>query len=309
MLSVLNNCTLTGNSAGTYGGGFFGESSAAMPLRNCIIYYNSAPQGSNYVGGPLVNCCAMPAPLPVGTSVGNITNAPLFVDPANGNFRLQSNSPCINSGNNAYATNSADLDGNPRIQGGTVDIGAYEYQTPASIISYAWLQQYGLPTDGSADFIDTDQDGMNNWQEWIAGTDPTSALSELRLSSVTLDASGAHVTWQSVGGRTYVIEASANLGAHPAFLTLATNIAGQAGTTTFTDTNALGNTRLFYRVGILTSWYRVQTSRSAIPFGWLQQYGLPTDGSADFIRHRPGWYEQLAGMARRNGSDGSAVRA
>ena len=77
--------------------------------------------------------------------VGNITEDPAFVDYSNGNLQLQSNSPCINSGNNAYVVGSTDLDGNPRIVGGTVDIGAYEYQTPASKISYAWLQQYGLP--------------------------------------------------------------------------------------------------------------------------------------------------------------------
>src|SRR5499427_8764601 len=52
---------------------------------------------------------------PQADGIGNITNAPLFVD-TNGwaNLRLQSNSPCINAGNNAYVVGSTDLDGNPR---------------------------------------------------------------------------------------------------------------------------------------------------------------------------------------------------
>ena len=111
----------------------------------------------------------------------------------------------------------------------------------------AWLQQFGLPTDGSADFTDADADFSNNWQEWQAGTDPTSPLSVLRLLPPAETASGVTVRWWSVTNRAYVLERSTNLGASPAFLILATGIPGQPGTTTFTDTNP--PTPCFYRVG------------------------------------------------------------
>jgi hypothetical protein len=119
-----------------------------------------------------------------------------------------------------------------------VDIGVYEYQGTGSRISYAWLQLYGLPTDGSADFIDSDHDGMNNWQEWVCGTDPTNALSVLRMVSALPTRTNAMVAWQSVAGVDYFLERSANL-ATPLAL-LATNIVGQAGITSYAETNAAG---------------------------------------------------------------------
>jgi hypothetical protein len=188
-------------------------------------------------------------PLPTWGTV-NITNAPLFVDYASGNLRLYRNSPCINAGRNAYVSLATDLDGNPRIVGGTVDVGAYEYQQPASMISYAWLQQYQLPTDGSADTADQDHDGMNNWQEWRAGTDPTDTNSALRLYPPVVLAPGLLLSWTSVTNRSYSVERSANLNSSPSFSVLRSNILGQAQTTTYTHTNITDPGPFFYRVRV-----------------------------------------------------------
>jgi hypothetical protein len=105
----------------SYGGG--GHSST---LNNCILYFNDALFGENHFDSVLNYSCTTPLPT---NSVGNITNAPLFVDLASGNLRLQPNSPGINAGLNAFAPAGPDLDGNPRIVGGSVDMGAYEFQT------------------------------------------------------------------------------------------------------------------------------------------------------------------------------------
>lgn len=243
-----DNCTFSRNSA-SYGGGVCGGT-----LNNCIVYSNTAQFGGNYQdlstfygpGSELNYCCTFPMPT---NGFGNITNAPLFVDVTGGNLRLQSNSPCVNAGKNTYAPTGPELDDNPRISGGTVDIGAYEFQNPASIISYAWLQQYGFPTDGSVDFTDSDGDGINNWREWRCQTDPTDFLSALRLLAPVVTPTNVIVTWQSVVGVSYFLERNTNLAAPASFTTVATNIFGQPGATTCLDTNATGSS-LFYRVGV-----------------------------------------------------------
>jgi hypothetical protein len=172
------------------------------------------------------------------------------VDFAGGNFRLQSNSPCIDAGLSAYVSSSLDLDGRPRIVNGTVDVGAYEFQTNVSPVFLAWLQSYKLPCDGSADFADSDGDGMNNWQEWRAGTDPTNPLSVLSMLAPARVANNVQVSWQSVSGIMYYLQRSTNLSGSPSFYHLATNLPGQSVTTSFTDTNAAAARRLFYRVGV-----------------------------------------------------------
>jgi hypothetical protein len=238
--STLNNCTLTGNSASSAAGG-----ATEATLNNCIVYYNTAPGSPNYFSGALNYCCTTPLP-PAGT--GNFTNEPLFVDTSGwSNLRLQLGSPCIDSGNNAYTAGVTDLGGYPRIIGGTVDIGAYEFQLDPF---HVWLAQYGLPTDGSADYTDTDTDGHNNWQEWYCRTCPTNALSVLRMLSASNGVSGVTLTWSSVANRTYALERATNLGAAPAFSVLQSNLAGLPDTTSFTDTNDSGPAPRFYRVRV-----------------------------------------------------------
>ena len=244
---TLVNCTVI-NNTGTNG---VGGVTPGTFITNSILYWNTSPKGvANFSSssGPLINyCCTTPLPI---DSVGNITNEPVFADLANEDFHLQSNAPCINSGNNTFVASSTDFGGNSRIVGGTVDIGAYEYQSPASTISYAYLQQYGLPTDGTADNADTDGDGFKNWQEWRAGTSPTDATSLLQMLTTSNSVSGATVTWQSVAGVTYLVQRAGNLAAQPAFSTIQSNIVGQAGTTSYTDTSAVGGAQFFYRVGV-----------------------------------------------------------
>jgi hypothetical protein len=249
--STLNNCTLSGNTGGYDGGGAY-----LSTLNNCIVYFNSAGEWSpepdtwpNYDLSCTLNyCCTTPQPT---NGFANITFPPVFVD-TNGwaNLRLESNSPCINAGNNEYAVCDADLEANPRIRGGTVDIGAYEFQSPTSLISYGWLQQYSLASDGSADFTDPDGDGLNNWEEWRCGTDPTNALSALSMLMPVRGVTNLTLSWQSVAGVNYFLERATDLNASPAFTPLATIIPGRPGITSFTDNNAFGSGPFFYRVGV-----------------------------------------------------------
>jgi len=139
---TINNSTLVGNSAWRKGGG-----AAWAILNNCIAYHNTAETGPNYwedryepfpgaevLVGELNHTCTYPLPT---NGVGNITIAPLFVDTNNwADLRLSPDSPCTDSGNNDFVTTLTDLDGNPRIINGIVDMGAYEFvpPTPAELV-------------------------------------------------------------------------------------------------------------------------------------------------------------------------------
>jgi alpha-tubulin suppressor-like RCC1 family protein len=125
--TLVINCTIVGNSApfdGTSGG--FGGGVDSCSVYNSIIVQNSAGWGgrdNNVSFCGVLYCCT---PYPSGD--GSITDDPVFIDPANGNYRLQTNSPCLNAGSNGLAGAISDLDDAPRIVDGAVDMGAFELQ-------------------------------------------------------------------------------------------------------------------------------------------------------------------------------------
>ena len=119
-----------------------------------------------------------------GTDGGNnLDSDPKFVNPilatkaptTTGDYRLQATSPAINTGDNAVITATTDLDGNPRIKGSRVDMGAYEVQIPtvqsitradpnptnAATVTFTVTFDMNVSGVDATDFTLTKMDGQN----------------------------------------------------------------------------------------------------------------------------------------------------
>jgi hypothetical protein len=107
-----------------------------------------------------------------------------------------------------------------------------------SNVPFEWLASYGL-TNYEADVVlDQDGDGMKTWQEYIAGTIPTSAASLLKGSQATRNI----VTWNSMTGRVYSVYWSTNL--VKGFALKQDNITYPTNNATASYTNAAPDSRL-----------------------------------------------------------------
>lgn len=140
---AIDNCTVYGNHANSFGGGLYHDMDSYTKVINCIVWGNTAdyggPQVYKYDGSSSYTYCDVQGGY---SGTGNINQDPKFVDPGANDFHLMADSPCIDVGNDTpthfFGYNvlpATDYDGNPRIMDGNkdeiakVDMGAYEYNS------------------------------------------------------------------------------------------------------------------------------------------------------------------------------------
>ncbi len=127
---VANN-VVAFNSSGIY------RSGGTPALRNNCVYGNT---DYDYFGS--------------SPGTGDISLDPLFVDWPGGDYHLTVVSPCISAGwNDASGLPSTDMDEEPRIQGGTVDIGADECWLSAATVREAKLAADNVLVDLSTAIV------------------------------------------------------------------------------------------------------------------------------------------------------------
>ncbi len=188
---TLTNCTFSGNTADYYGGGIRNIDSSYPTLTNCIVWENTPDGiGNTNSATPKISHCDIEDSggssswdNELGADDGNnIDSDPLFFrNPGTngtgdyGDLHLTASSPCIDMGDNAATAIGTDMDGDARVYGDAIDMGADErVDTDGDGMPDYWETLHGVEDpDG-----DKDSDGLTNLAELITGTSPADADSD-----------------------------------------------------------------------------------------------------------------------------------
>lgn len=202
------NSTVTRNTASGIDGG------DNTPVYNTVIWGNSTLSSDNH--RPAFNHCAYPEANPgSGDADGNVylaaknneENGPHFSSPSlktgfDTDFQLSDNNryplwtwepmeatPLVNTGDNdAYnVTNydNVDLNGDPRIQGNTIDIGAFEYQ-PVSTSRIRYVKEQATGRGDGSDWDNASGD-LQRMIDELADNNPQGLPGEVWVAAGTYE--------------------------------------------------------------------------------------------------------------------------
>jgi predicted outer membrane repeat protein len=152
---VITNCTITANTASDSAGAIYSYKASNLTINNCILWGDTAANASEILVGNLgaptsvgISYCDIQNPdesvvsdtdCTIEWGQGNIDLDPGFAgtDRLNesqtaADHHLLEGSPCVDAGDPSFvaAPDETDIDGEPRILGAKVDIGADELATP-----------------------------------------------------------------------------------------------------------------------------------------------------------------------------------
>ena len=117
-----------------------------------------------------------------------------------------------------------------------------------------WLTNYGFTTSLTNDY---DNDKMLNWQEYLAGTNPTNDADRLAIISMGSD-TNAQISWLAKSNVSYQVMKSSDL--MVAWSNAPSGIGGNQqsyqtapmdGLLQYADPNVVGSSNAFYRVNVV----------------------------------------------------------
>ncbi len=132
---------------------------------------------------------------------------------------------------------------------GDLEVTELTGDTDADDLPDWWEFDYFADRTAAGAGDDDDDDLMFNWQELVAGTNPTNPSSRLIMQAVeNRSKTNLVISWQSVAGKLYSLYSRTNLAAG-AGVTNATNIAATPPVNVYTNTVPAWE-RLYYRIEV-----------------------------------------------------------
>jgi subtilisin family serine protease len=113
-----------------------------------------------------------------------------------------------------------------------------------------WWEQLYFGHTGVDPNADPDGDGMSNWQEYVADTDPRNPGSSLRLTGVQFAPEGLRLSWSGGTEARQYLERSSSPGNPNSWVDLLTNQPPTAASASFIDSTATNNNTYFYRLRV-----------------------------------------------------------